>query len=77
MCCPWNGSRLLLNIVAALACLAGGAVAVLALVGWRRTERAMRLAQPLPAPSGLAALVVTVALIALVLAGYVVVQALP
>ncbi|CAM3368598.1 YidH family protein [Occultella aeris] len=65
----------LLDLVAALACLAGGALAVGALVGWRRTERALRLGRPLPAPSALPILVVGVAAIAAVLAGYAVVQA--
>lgn len=68
---------LLLNVIAALACLAGGGVAVRALLGWRRAERAMRLAEPLPAPTGLLVLVVAVALVAVALTGYVVVQALP
>lgn len=67
---------LLLDLIAALACLAGGAIAVGALAGWRRTERALRLRQPLPAPTALPVLVTGVAVIALVLAGYAVVQAL-
>nr|WP_232848068.1 DUF202 domain-containing protein [Occultella kanbiaonis] len=65
----------LLDLVAALACLAGGTLAVGALVGWRRTERALRLGRPLPAPSALPILVIGVAAIAAVLAGYAVVQA--
>jgi putative membrane protein len=73
----FSEERVLLSGIAALACLAGGGVAVRALVGWRRTERAMRLALPLPAPSGLQLLVGGVALFAVALAGYVVVQALP
>ncbi|MBK5248939.1 MAG: DUF202 domain-containing protein [Actinomycetales bacterium] len=68
---------LLLDVIAALACASGGSLAVGALVGWRRTERALRLGRPLPAPSALPILVVGVAAIALVLAAYAVVQALP
>lgn len=57
-----------LDVVAAAACLAGGALAAGALVGWRRTERALRLGEALPAPRALAPLVVGVVLIAGVLA---------
>lgn len=57
-----------LDIVAAAACLAGAALAVSALAGWRRAERALRLGQPLPAPRSLPPLVVGVVVMALVLA---------
>ena len=42
-----------LDFVAIASCLAGAAVATSALAGWRRTERALRLGQPLPAPRAL------------------------
>ena len=60
----------LLDVIALIACLAGGALAVSALFGWRRAERALRLDLPLPAPSALPWLVGGVGLLALVLAGY-------
>lgn len=64
-----------LDFVAIASCLAGGAVATSALAGWRRTERALRLGQPLPAPRALPPLVVAVVVMALVLAGHAVVSA--
>lgn len=64
-----------LDIVAAAACLGGGAVATNALLGWRRTERALRLGQSLPAPRALQPLVVGVVVVALVLAGHAVATA--
>ena len=60
----------LINLVAAVACLAGGVVAVYALVSWRRNERALRLGAPLPAPTMLPVLVAGVVVMALLLAGY-------
>jgi len=68
-------SGALLDVVAAIACLAGGSLAVGALVGWRRAERALRLRQPLPAPRALPILVIGVGTFALALAGYAVVEA--
>lgn len=65
----------LLDVVAAGACLAGGGVAGSALVGWRRAERALRLGEALPAPRALAPLAVGVVLIAVVLAVHAVVAA--
>jgi putative membrane protein len=59
---------LLLDGVAAASCLAGGAVAVSALASWRRTERAIRLGEPLPAPRALPVLVGGVAVVAVLLA---------
>lgn len=59
---------LLLDVVAALSCLAGGAVALGALGSWRRTERAIRLGLPLPPPRALPVLVGGVAVVAVVLA---------
>ncbi|GAB3590397.1 hypothetical protein GCM10027446_05030 [Angustibacter peucedani] len=60
----------LLDVVAGVACLAGGALAVRAAVGWARVERAMRQGEPLPAPYALGVLAVLVSVLALVLAGY-------
>ena len=60
-----------LDLVAALLCAAGAALAAVAVLGWRRRELAMRLGRPLPAPVALTWLGVTVAVLALVLAGYV------
>lgn len=57
-----------LDLVAAASCLAGGAVAVSALVSWRRTERAIRLGEPLPAPRALPVLVGGVVVVAILLA---------
>lgn len=72
----FSGDGLFLNAMAALACLAGGALAISALANWRSTERALRLGMPLPAPSALPVLVGSVGVVALALAGYAVVQAL-
>lgn len=65
-----------LDLVAVAACLAGGAVAVSALVGWRRAERALRLGEPLPAPRSLPPLVAGVVVMAVVLAGHAVATAI-
>lgn len=64
------------DIMAALACLGGGLVAVSALVGWRRVERALRLALPLPAPRILIGVGVGILVLALVFSGYAVFEAL-
>ena len=58
------------DVVAVALCVAGAALAVVAVVGWRRRELAMRLDQPLPAPVALPWLGGAVAVAALVLAGY-------
>jgi putative membrane protein len=58
-------------LLGAAACLGGGALAVRAVRGWARVERALRLNEPLPAPRSLAMLaggVVIFAGLALVLA---------
>ncbi|MDO9397639.1 MAG: DUF202 domain-containing protein [Herbiconiux sp.] len=62
---PW-----MIDVVALIACLSGGALAASALFGWRRVERALRADEPLPAPVALPWLVGGVVLLALVLAGY-------
>jgi putative membrane protein len=59
-----------LDVIALVACLAGGALAASALYSWRRVERALREDQPLPAPSALPWLVGGVMLLGLVLAAY-------
>ncbi len=62
---PW-----MIDLIALIACLAGGALAASALFSWRRMERALRLGKPLPAPAALPWLVGGVVVLALVLAGY-------
>jgi inner membrane protein YidH len=59
------------DVVAVTLCAGGAALAVVAVVGWRRRELAMRLDEPLPAPVALPWLGVAIAAAALVLAGYV------
>lgn len=66
-----------LDVVAGIACLAGGAVAFWALVAWRRNERALRLNQPLPSPTVLPVLVTGVVGLGVGLAVYAVMAALP
>jgi putative membrane protein len=63
-----------LDVVAVTLCAGGAALAVVAVIGWRRRELAMRLDEPLPAPVALTWLGVAVAGVALVLAGYVAVK---
>lgn len=60
-----------LDIVAGSLCALGALLAVSAVVGWQRRERAMRLDRPLPAPIALPWLAAGVALAAVALAGYV------
>lgn len=60
----------LIDIIALVACLAGGVVAFYSIVTWRRNERALRLDQPLPAPVLLPVLVAGVVAMALVLGGF-------
>lgn len=58
-------------LVGAASCLGGGTLAGRAVLGWARTERALRERRPLPAPRALlwlAAGVVLLALLVLVLA---------
>ena len=64
------GLSRLLDVVAAGLCVLGALLAVVAVLGWRRRELAMRLDRPLPAPFALAWLGALVAAVALVLAGY-------
>ncbi|PJI94589.1 YidH family protein [Luteimicrobium subarcticum] len=60
----------LLDVVAAAACLAGALLALYALVAWRRNERAIRVGEPLPAPSALPVVVAAVVLFGILLAAY-------
>jgi putative membrane protein len=59
-----------LDVVAAVACVGGGALAVRSVRGWRSHERSLRLGRPLRAPRSLGWLAMLVAVLALVLAGY-------
>jgi len=63
-----------LDVVAMVLCVGGAVLAVVAVLGWRRRELAMRLDEPLPAPAALTWLGLAVAVAALVLAGYVVLK---
>jgi putative membrane protein len=60
-----------LDAVAAVMCLLGGWLAVSAVLGWRRRELALRTGRLLPAPVAMPWLAGLVALVAIVLAGYV------
>jgi putative membrane protein len=62
-------------IFAAIACLAGGAVAGSAIVSWRRAERAMRQGLPLPPPVALPWLVGGVVVLAIALSVVAIVEA--
>ncbi|GAA2235938.1 DUF202 domain-containing protein [Herbiconiux moechotypicola] len=62
---PW-----LLDVIAVVACLSGGALAASALYSWRRAERALRENRPLPAPAALPWVVGGVVVLGLVLASY-------
>ncbi len=59
-----------LDVVAAFACLAGAGVAVRAFTGWRAGERALRLRQPLPAPTAIGWLAGLILVMAVGLAGF-------
>ena len=54
--------------IAGLASLGGAALGAWALISWRRTERALRLRQPIPEPSVLPWLVAGVVVVGLLLA---------
>jgi putative membrane protein len=68
------GLSRLMDVVAAVLCVLGALLAVVAVLGWRRRELAMRLDRPLPAPVALPWLGALVAVVALVLAGYLAVE---
>jgi putative membrane protein len=58
---PW-----LVDVIASLAFVGGGATAILGYVQWRRIERAMRLHEPLPAGVGAVVVIATIIGIALI-----------
>ena len=64
----------IMDVVAAVACIGGGALGVRAAFGWAGVERALRRGEPLPPPRSLAVLVVVVLALALVVAGYAIAQ---
>lgn len=64
-----------LDVIAAIACVSGGVLALTSLSSWRRSERALRLKEPLPSPKALPVLVGGVAAVAMSLAVYAVMQA--
>lgn len=66
------GLSRLLDAVAAAMCVIGALLAVVAELGWRGRELAMRVGRPLPAPVALTWLGAVLALTALVLAVYIV-----
>lgn len=68
-----DGDRLL-DVLAAIACIAGGFLAGSAVMQWRRSERALRLGHPLPPPQLLPILATGISIIAVLLAGYAVIQ---
>jgi putative membrane protein len=69
-----TGLPAFLDVVALLACLFGGAIAVIALVSWRSVERALRRGDPLPAPRALGWLVSLVVIAAVGVAVYALTQ---
>lgn len=64
----------ILDVLAAIACVAGGVLAISAIVQWRKSERALRLGEPLPPPKLLPVLATGITLIAVLLAGYALIQ---
>lgn len=63
-------------IIAAISSLGGAALGVWALVSWQRSERALRLREPLPHPAALPWVVAGVVAVGLFLAGFAAFQAL-
>lgn len=57
-------SPLIVHILSIVACVAGGVLAVVALLSWQRNERALRLREPLPSPLPLPWLVAGIAVAA-------------
>jgi len=64
----------LLDLVAIVACLGGGALALAALASWAANERALRLGEPLPRPHALPWLAGGAVAVGLVLAANAVIQ---
>ncbi|MFN4000967.1 YidH family protein [Microcella sp.] len=67
---------LVILVIAGLASLGGAALGVWALVSWRRTERALRLREPIPEPSVLPWVVAGVVAVGLLLAALTAFQAI-
>jgi putative membrane protein len=67
---------LVILAIAGLASLGGAALGLWALVSWRRTERALRLRQPIPEPSVLPWVVAGVIAVGLLAAGVTAFQAI-
>lgn len=65
----------LIDIMAMVACILGGLLALSGLWSWRRVERALRLELPLPAPTMLPVLAIAVFLGGLALVGVAAYQA--
>jgi len=61
---------LVVLIIAGLAALGGGALGVWAIVAWARTERALRLREPIPDPSVLPWVVAGVVAAGIFVAGF-------
>ncbi|EGD55606.1 YidH family protein [Gordonia neofelifaecis] len=59
-----TSSPLIVHLLSILACVAGGVLAVVALVSWQRNERALRLNRPLPPPLPLPWLVAGITVVA-------------
>jgi len=57
-------------IIAAVSSLGGAVLGIWALVSWRRSERALRLSEPLPPPAALPWVVAGVVAVGLFLAGF-------
>lgn len=65
------------TLMGAGACLGGAALSVRAVLGWARAERALRLGEPLPAPSALPMLAVGILVLAVATIALALAQVLP
>lgn len=72
----FGDAPLVILAIAGVASLGGAGLGVWALVSWRRTERALRLREPLPEPSVLPWVVAGVVAVGLLLAGITAFQAI-
>lgn len=71
-----TASPLIVHVLSIVACVAGGALAVVALLSWRRNERALRLNRPLPAPLPLPWLVAGITVVSVGLVAFAVASTL-
>ncbi|WP_412475652.1 YidH family protein [Gordonia sp. LUNF6] len=71
-----TSSPMVVHLLSLVACVAGGALAIVALLSWRRNEWALRLGLPLPPPLPLPWLVMGIAVVAAGLVGFGVVSIL-